>query len=321
MKQYKWLFMLFLGIPWTGYSQTHCINFCNDVYKDIIQYQAHYDPGIQQFDYATTDVDLEVGGMYKIKMTHIDGSYICQNPQMHIGQNTILSNDGFVYPMNAEFRFYFYVTGVAPGNYEVYNFEIYKRDSKVAPYIKKKSFKIYINVICAWEFTADPYTNTSVYGRKFEAGNYVRGNGPFTNSNIGFISFDAGNFVEWNSFGTTGGFVTNVSNGYIEAYIEGCGGKSGVVGELEAEIAELPPQVERKISLAPNPTNGYATVSFNDADSEKLVRLYDASGRLLQELTIQEQEFRLDISNELNGLYFIQVEENGQRTVLKIIKQ
>jgi len=321
MKRYKWLFVLFLGLPMIGRSQTNCINFCNDVYKDIIQYRPHYDLGIVHYDYTTSDVDFHVGHNYKIKLTHVGGSYICQNPQMDLAGSTVVSDVEFNYSSAGQFRFYFHILGTAPGEYEEFDVEIHKRDlGKGGIMRKRKTFKIFVNVICAWEFTASPYTNTSVYGRKFEAGNYIRGNGAFTNSNTGFISFDAGNYVEWNSSGTTGGFSTKVTNGYIEAYIDGCGGmKSGVVEEME--VTELLPQDEMKVSLSPNPANSYATVSFDDGDSEKHIRLYDASGRLLQEQVTQENEFRLDVSNERNGLYFIHVEENGQRTVLKMIKE
>ncbi len=73
---------------------------------------------------------------------------------------------------------------------------------------------------------------------------------------------------------------------------------------------------DQEISISPNPTNG--VIRLNKF-SEGEIKIYDASGRILKELKISDQE--INLSDLPNGILFIQVITKTQNTVKRILKE
>jgi len=71
--------------------------------------------------------------------------------------------------------------------------------------------------------------------------------------------------------------------------------------------------------LYPNPTSGLVTIDWNGSDVSSTVRLMDYSGRLLEEITLQNNAFSLDAYPA--GTYLVQVVTNGHGSVKRVTKK
>lgn len=67
-----------------------------------------------------------------------------------------------------------------------------------------------------------------------------------------------------------------------------------------------------------NPSSDYITIQFNNSEKEN-IQIYDVTGKLVKEKTILNHQ-KMDISELLNGIYFIRVDNNNLLTQ-KFIKQ
>jgi hypothetical protein len=73
--------------------------------------------------------------------------------------------------------------------------------------------------------------------------------------------------------------------------------------------------------LYPNPTNGKCTIELN-GDVFKSLTVTDASGRLLQvQYYLSQNIIEIDLSDEINGLYFINLRTETENQVLKVSKR
>ncbi|MCA9749523.1 MAG: T9SS type A sorting domain-containing protein, partial [Romboutsia sp.] len=82
--------------------------------------------------------------------------------------------------------------------------------------------------------------------------------------------------------------------------------------------------VEKGIALYPNPTNGILQVAFSKPLVGKLEYIITTiEGKMIQQKVLQEQNnFFLDLTQQTNGLYFIQFKQNNEILgTAKIIKQ
>ncbi len=76
---------------------------------------------------------------------------------------------------------------------------------------------------------------------------------------------------------------------------------------------------KQKSIVYPNPTNGMVTVTIGDQQLLGTVaNLYDQGGRLLQQVKISATSQTLDLSQYVNGMYYLQLKN---KEVLKVIKQ
>lgn len=75
------------------------------------------------------------------------------------------------------------------------------------------------------------------------------------------------------------------------------------------------------LKLAPNPTSGIFTVNFSELQEQAVINIFDATGKLVQQKTVQNRNsIQLEI-NGSKGLYFIEtILYNGQKEVIKLIK-
>ena len=71
-------------------------------------------------------------------------------------------------------------------------------------------------------------------------------------------------------------------------------------------------------SIYPNPTSDFITIELKNSDKEK-IQIYNANGQLVKELLVTDN-YKLDISNLSNGVYFISINKNSLLSH-KFIKQ
>ncbi|MBK9045398.1 MAG: T9SS type A sorting domain-containing protein [Bacteroidetes bacterium] len=76
------------------------------------------------------------------------------------------------------------------------------------------------------------------------------------------------------------------------------------------------------ISLAPNPSNGNATLHFNDANhTYTTLTVYNALGSLIQKIQIPHHSTSVSVNQNPGGMYFLVLEsENQKPVVLKLVE-
>jgi hypothetical protein len=71
-----------------------------------------------------------------------------------------------------------------------------------------------------------------------------------------------------------------------------------------------------EITISPNPSTELITISiFNVEDSKKTCYIFDASGRVMKELTLTESNSIVDISELKAGIYFVRIGNSEQKFV------
>jgi subtilisin-like proprotein convertase family protein len=121
--------------------------------------------------------------------------------------------------------------------------------------------------------------------------------------------------------GATSQTFTPTANGTyaVQVTTNGCTGTStcvnyNVIGLQE--FANLP------IQLYPNPTSGIVTVSFGKTLAVEVLTVTDVTGRLVRNLqSFSTDQVDIDLSRESKGVYFLNVQVDGQIQTLKISKQ
>ena len=73
----------------------------------------------------------------------------------------------------------------------------------------------------------------------------------------------------------------------------------------------------------PNPSKGVFNIECKDTDpnSLKVIEVADALGRILISDKINKAAYELNLTNYLNGIYFIKVIENGKTKTVKVVKE
>lgn len=71
-----------------------------------------------------------------------------------------------------------------------------------------------------------------------------------------------------------------------------------------------------KFDLYPNPTNGFVTIKGDDIQK---VEVFNVNGQLIRNITINEKQFNIDLSNLLTSMYFVRVTTNNGVFVKKIV--
>ena len=75
------------------------------------------------------------------------------------------------------------------------------------------------------------------------------------------------------------------------------------------------------VTIAPNPSDGKFRITHEKANIEEFM-VYDLSGKLVDGMrNIDAQEYVLDASRYVNGIYFIKIKTESGTIVKKIIKQ
>jgi hypothetical protein len=64
---------------------------------------------------------------------------------------------------------------------------------------------------------------------------------------------------------------------------------------------------QNEIKIFPNPISDFTTILLND-EGENMIQLFDISGRLLREFSVQENRFHLAKNNLTSGVYLLQIQ-------------
>jgi hypothetical protein len=94
------------------------------------------------------------------------------------------------------------------------------------------------------------------------------------------------------------------------------------VGAISAK-AGMQHKVPATASLYPNPVRSSFTVALAASSKSVLVHIYDAKGSVLyvKKQTLTGQQFQVDASALKAGQYFLHLQTEQNREVLKFIKQ
>jgi hypothetical protein len=78
-----------------------------------------------------------------------------------------------------------------------------------------------------------------------------------------------------------------------------------------------------KLEVFPNPTNGALSISHSKASNGSAIRIFTMEGKLVKSITAQRDAVQtaISISELVSGNYQVVFENNGERSVTKIVKQ
>ena len=74
------------------------------------------------------------------------------------------------------------------------------------------------------------------------------------------------------------------------------------------------------ISIMPNPSNGLFKIHI-PGQNGMYISVYNILGKLIKEYPSVQGDLNIDIAQENNGVYFLQIVSNGQKKTLRILKQ
>lgn len=77
--------------------------------------------------------------------------------------------------------------------------------------------------------------------------------------------------------------------------------------------------LESKIYIYPNPSNGIFNVEYNFESSERLIQVYDIQGRVILQTNPVESKSILDLSSHSKGLYFVKCIDGAKISTKKVI--
>ena len=80
---------------------------------------------------------------------------------------------------------------------------------------------------------------------------------------------------------------------------------------------------DKKVVIYPNPTQGQLVVEIQNYDTETLgdISIYTTSGLLLEKKEINASNIPLDIGNQPDGMYLLNIKMDGKTSSWKILKQ
>lgn len=132
------------------------------------------------------------------------------------------------------------------------------------------------------------------------SGSNISGNG-------GSVSYSVGQLVYKTHIGTNG----SVAEGMQQPY------EISVVTTIEKTT-----NIKLAVSVYPNPTTNYLTLSIEKFESSNLLyQLYDMNGKLLQNKKITGAKTNIDMTSIVPSTYFIKITQNNKDIkIFKIIK-
>lgn len=80
---------------------------------------------------------------------------------------------------------------------------------------------------------------------------------------------------------------------------------------------------EKSISIYPNPTDGLLKISISGWETTDKCKftVYSLKGSLIQEISVMSSITEIDLGNETNGVYLLNIELNESKSTWKIIKK
>ena len=94
-----------------------------------------------------------------------------------------------------------------------------------------------------------------------------------------------------------------------------------VLGTLACAATSIKENIHASLSIFPNPAQNTTTI-FLETSLETEVTLYTLEGKTLNpKYQHNKGKIEVDLSNLENGIYFLQIENNSKREIVKLIKQ
>ncbi len=78
---------------------------------------------------------------------------------------------------------------------------------------------------------------------------------------------------------------------------------------------------ENNFSLSPNPTKGKFKIQFRDTRDLVSVKIYNLSGKLLDEHSYVSVDEEINISSYPSGIYIVRIESKGAQQTLRVVKE
>ena len=141
------------------------------------------------------------------------------------------------------------------------------------------------------------------------------------NSNATYQWVDCDNSNQPISGATSQSFTPSATGNYAVIVTEnGCSETSACENIIVTSITEL--NAANQISLYPNPFNDVLTISSANSLSGTTVKIIAVTGQTLTETTIVSgNTYTFDLNNYAKGLYFVEINQNGNLNTLKVIKK
>ena len=80
-------------------------------------------------------------------------------------------------------------------------------------------------------------------------------------------------------------------------------------------------RIENALSIYPNPSSGIYQISLGGLEIQN-IRVYDLIGNvLLQAEILDNKKALINLSNQIDGVYFVEVETAAGKAVQKLLKQ
>jgi hypothetical protein len=141
-------------------------------------------------------------------------------------------------------------------------------------------------------------------------------------TNLGIGYSDLNDFGQYSGTTTSSLQVSNVNlainnNQAFRCLVtEGNCTDTTVTAVLEVVPSSSVNELEQGISIYPNPTQGRVEVVLSEASG--FIRIYDLQGRLLDKILVNQKEMQVSLGMYANGVYVIQIEQNGLSSHHKI---
>ncbi len=87
---------------------------------------------------------------------------------------------------------------------------------------------------------------------------------------------------------------------------------------IHVSFANLESEENLSVSVYPNPTKSSVNVNLNSQNST--LKIFDSKGQLLKQERILTPNSQVDLVNFENGIYYFEIEINGEKEYKRIIK-
>ncbi len=75
------------------------------------------------------------------------------------------------------------------------------------------------------------------------------------------------------------------------------------------------------LTIYPNPFNNQITINYELKNSQAQLKVFNGVGKLVKEVVLKNNQTTIDLSQQANGIYFIQLTDGKNRLTKKVVKQ
>ena len=124
--------------------------------------------------------------------------------------------------------------------------------------------------------------------------------------------YSAGYFKEETDFNPDSESFNLTSNGGFDIFIHKLGKNSLKINQGKDKSF---------LKIYPNPNNGIVNISFEKLTNNGHLKVFNIHGQtIIENNNVNEKTLTVDISNQKNGIYFIEVSDNHNLSILRFVK-